>query len=111
MPHFEAMAMGKPIITTAFAGNMDFCTPENSFLLDYQMAPVHNMKWIGHYTANMEWAEPDLGQLKRYMRALVKDRDLGVARGKVAREYVLENFSWEKSAKTLIDACCEVADG
>src|SRR3954469_10812605 len=32
----EAMALGKPVIGTGFGGNVDFMTPANSWLVDYE---------------------------------------------------------------------------
>ena len=36
----ESMSLGKPVIGTAYSGNMDFMTPENSFLLPYRLATL-----------------------------------------------------------------------
>lgn len=111
LPHFEAMAMGKPIITTGFSGNMDFCTKDNCYLLDYQMTPVNNMKWISHYVSDMEWAEPNLSQLKAYMRHCYQDRGKAIAIGETAREEVLKKFTWENASTEFLEACYEVTDG
>lgn len=105
LPHIEAMAMGNPVITTGFSGNMDFMNKDNSYLLDYQMTPVCNMPWIPHYEGTMEWAEPDLGQMKKFMRHVYENRKEGQKVGKKGRNYVLKNFSWETSAKKLVEAC------
>ncbi len=36
----EAMALGKPVIATAYGGNLDFMTDENSYLVPYKFVPV-----------------------------------------------------------------------
>ena len=36
----EAMALGKPVIATGYSGNLDFMTPENSYLVDYTIGAV-----------------------------------------------------------------------
>ena len=36
----EAMLLGKPVIATAFSGNMAFTTPENSLLVDYKLVKL-----------------------------------------------------------------------
>ncbi len=36
----EAMLLGKPVIATGYSGNVDFMTPENSYLVDYELAPI-----------------------------------------------------------------------
>lgn len=113
LPHIEAMAMGNPVISTGFSGNMDFMDCENSYLLDYQMTPVAHMPWIPYYEGDMMWAEPDLGQLIDTMRtvytSLKKDNDAR-NKGKLGREYVLKNFNWSVSARKFMTACRKVAN-
>ena len=109
LPHIEAMAVGNPVITTGFSGNMDFMNKQNSYLLDYQMTPVCNMPWIPHYEASMEWAEPDLSQLKKYMRRVYENRKEAKRIGKKGQSYVLSNFSWETSARRFVTACEELS--
>jgi hypothetical protein len=47
----ECMAAGKPVIATAWSGNVEFMTPENACLVDYTLIPVRP----GEYAAY----EPD----------------------------------------------------
>ena len=34
----EAMLLGKPVVATAYSGNLDFMRPENAYLVDYELA-------------------------------------------------------------------------
>ena len=36
----EAMALGKPVIATDYSGNLDFMTPENSYLCSYTLRQI-----------------------------------------------------------------------
>ena len=36
----EAMYFGRPVIATAYSGNLDFMTTENSYLVPYEMAEI-----------------------------------------------------------------------
>lgn len=36
----EAMALGKPVIATAYSGNLEFMTAENSFLVRYELEQI-----------------------------------------------------------------------
>lgn len=110
MPHFEAMFMGRPVITTGYSGNMQFMNDKVAYLLRHQMTPVSGMKWIHHYTADMHWAEPDLCQLKEYMQYVVENRDEARKMGELGRKHVRENFTWEQTGKILAKACREVAN-
>lgn len=118
MPHLEAMATGKPVISTGFSGNMDFMTPENSYLLDYQMTVVCNMPWIPYYEADMEWADPDLSQLKGYFQKVYKHvkmhrehpKELYETQEKalIGQTDVLTKFNLEVTSQRLIDVCKEI---
>jgi glycosyltransferase involved in cell wall biosynthesis len=37
----EAMLMNVPVMVTNWSGNTGFCTPDNSFLIDYKRVPVY----------------------------------------------------------------------
>ena len=55
----ESMVLGKPVIATAYSGNLDFMTEENSFLVPYSWTEVP--RGAGPYPAGARWAEPDSG--------------------------------------------------
>lgn len=62
----EAMALGKPVIATGYSGNLQFMTPENSYLVNYGMSGVPT--GCGPYPQTASWAEPDLDEAARFMR-------------------------------------------
>lgn len=78
----EAMYLGKPVIATAYSGNLDYMTPENSYLVDYNLKPIgDNAK---PYPATGQWADPDIGQaagLMRYVFDNPKEARQRAARG------------------------------
>jgi glycosyltransferase involved in cell wall biosynthesis/SAM-dependent methyltransferase len=67
----EAMYFGRPVIATAYSGNLDFMTAENSFPV-----PAAEVK-IGPdavpYDPEGSWAEPDLDVAAGLMRKVVDD--------------------------------------
>ena len=77
----EAMALEKPVIATGYSGNLEFMTPENSYLVDYVVGEVPAE--CHPYPPGMSWAEPDLDQAAALMRRVV-DAPLEAAR-KAAR--------------------------
>jgi len=106
MPHAEAMALGKPVITTGFSGNMDFMTDDNSLLLKkHKMVPVGNMDWIGPWydSKTMQWAEPDVNELREKMRYVYEHRDEAKAIGERARNDIHMNFSQEKCGENILE--------
>lgn len=89
LPIAEAMRAAKPVIVTAYSGNMDFTTSENSFLVDYRLARIEQE---GPYPQGYVWADPDLDQATAQMVFVYKDRDAAAERGHRARETILKLF-------------------
>jgi hypothetical protein len=78
----EAMSLGKPVIATAYSGNMDFMTPENSFPLAYRLVTLQ--RDFGPYMRGASWADPDLDEAASLMRTVVDSPETARARGTVA---------------------------
>jgi glycosyltransferase involved in cell wall biosynthesis len=66
----EAMALGKPAIATAYSGNLEFMTDENSYLVPFELTPIP--PGMGPYPPGTPWAEPNLEAAAAYMRAVVE---------------------------------------
>jgi len=62
----EAMSLGTPAMCTAYSGNMDFTTAENSWLIDYEL--IRTEEIAGPYPAGSIWAQPDIRQVVETMR-------------------------------------------
>jgi len=78
----EAMAWGKPVVATAYGGNLQFMTEENSFLLPWSPAPIGPD--AAPYPADGTWADPDLDAAAAALRALLDDPAEAQARGERA---------------------------
>jgi glycosyltransferase involved in cell wall biosynthesis len=87
----EAMYLGKPVIATAYSGNMDFTRHDNSFLVSYALSPVGPD--CGPYPAGAVWAEPDIHQAAALMSQVYRDSGLRAAIGHRAQEFVLRNLA------------------
>jgi glycosyltransferase involved in cell wall biosynthesis len=76
----EAMAMGKPVIATAWSGNMEFMTDQNSCLVGFSFVPVRGSTQEAyrgeHIPSGSRWADPDVGEAARWMRRLVENPEL-----------------------------------
>lgn len=93
----EAMALGKPVIATGYSGNLDFMDASTAYLVPATMASVP--KGCDPYPAGAEWAEPDLDEAARLMRAVIEHPDEAAAVGERARQSVLANHSVERRAE------------
>ncbi len=87
----EAMYLGKPVIATGYSGNLDFMSPENSYLVDHELVPIGN--GASPYPADGVWAEPDLDHAARLMRQVFTDRAAARERGRVAASAIRRTHS------------------
>jgi glycosyltransferase involved in cell wall biosynthesis len=79
----EAMLLGKPVIATNYSGNVDFMTPDNSYLVDYRIVPL--TKDYGPYMRGFVWAEPDVAHAAQYIRQVTLDKAAAAEKGRIAQ--------------------------
>lgn len=95
----EAMAIGLPVICTAYSGNLDFCTANSTLAIGWHPTPIRAT--TGDYPKGAMWAEPDGDAAVEALRTLAADpargQDLG-ARGQAA---VRQRLSVETLAPVL----------
>jgi glycosyltransferase involved in cell wall biosynthesis len=95
----EAMALGKPVIATAYSGNTDFATAANSCQVGYRLREITNEDYLYDegasevYRIGSTWAEPDIAQAARWMRVIAQDPQLRRRIGETARATILERYS------------------
>lgn len=87
----EAMYFGKPVVATAFSGNMEYMTPETAMLVDYKLISVQEGQYP--HAAGQVWADPDVEQAAAHMVRLLDDPDAGRALGARASAHVRTHFS------------------
>lgn len=110
LPHFNAAAHGRPVITTGYGGQTDFLDTENSYLVDYHLRPVSRMRWTPYYTAGAYWASPDLAQAGRLMRHVFEHREEARERGRLARERVQRAFNRRVVGQLMVERLREADD-
>lgn len=88
----EAMALGKPVIATAYSGNMDFCSEETAFLVPYRIISVHPGEYP--HWSKQRWADPDVESATRIMCELIDDPKKGRDKGARARLRLMTDFSY-----------------
>jgi glycosyltransferase involved in cell wall biosynthesis len=70
----EAMCLAKPVVATAYSGNMDFCDETTALLVPFRLVDVPEGAY--HYAAGQVWAEPDISAAVRAMERLLDDPTL-----------------------------------
>ena len=101
----ECMLLGKPVVATAYSGNLAFMDADNSCLVGYSLIPVKE----GEYPAwqGQHWAEPDIGQAAAYLARLADDPVYARRIGETAKASVSQRLS---SAASLAAVTARLAD-
>lgn len=97
----EAMSLGKPVIATAYSGNMDFTNANNSYLVPWSAGRVP--AGCAPYPEGARWAEPDLVAASRIMREVYEHQDEAHAVGARARESVVRDHGISTSARFVLE--------
>jgi glycosyltransferase involved in cell wall biosynthesis len=84
----EAMAVGTPVVATAWSGNMDFTTAADSLLVPFDLVPVSgtSIAAYGEREEGQRWAEPRLPDAIGALRRLADDRAFARQLGLAAHE-------------------------
>jgi glycosyltransferase involved in cell wall biosynthesis len=88
----EAMALGVPVLATAYSGNMDFCTDETTWLVDYEITALKPGDYI-FVRPGSHWAEPSVDHAAAQLRAAFDNPDARAARASAALAHIRANFS------------------
>lgn len=99
---FQAGAAGNPIIVTNFGGATEYAKEDNSYLVDYQLAPVHGMPWCPWYNGHQLWAQANIVHGAERMRYVYENNEEASNKGNKLKKYIYDNFSWECIAEKLI---------
>jgi glycosyltransferase involved in cell wall biosynthesis len=102
----EAMLVGRPTIATGYSANLDFMTPENSLLVDYDLITLD--RDYPPYKAGSRWAKASLDHAGQCMRRLVEDREYARALGKRGREDLQRNMSFLASGRMIVNRLAEI---
>ena len=94
LPLAEAMYLKKPVIATAYSGNMDFMNINNSFLVKYKMIEIEDD--AGPYKKGNVWADPDPLHAAELMRYVYENREIAKKIGENASKEIITNFSPSK---------------
>jgi glycosyltransferase involved in cell wall biosynthesis len=88
----EAMYFGKPVIATAYSGNMEFMGEDTACLVPYRLVPVPDGSYP--HTEDQVWADPDIDAAVDAMARLIDDPPYREALGRAASRHVRKRFSY-----------------
>lgn len=74
MPIAEAMACGKPVITTQTGGITEYLNNDNAYIVPHRLEYVTGMPWIKWYTSEQKWGATRDSEIRSAMRLAYNER-------------------------------------
>jgi glycosyltransferase involved in cell wall biosynthesis len=103
----EAMNLRVPVVCTAYSGNMDFCSDDTVWLVDYEIKQLRHGEYI-FVRPKSEWAEPSVDHAATQLRAAYDDPERRLAKADTAYNFIRENFSSQAIGKRYGDRLNEI---
>ena len=88
----QAMQLGKPVIATAWSGNLEFMTERNSALVSCALVPVRDPDGVFD-GGGQSWADANVEEAAGWLKRLADDASLRAAMGTVAAKDVTAQLS------------------
>lgn len=101
----EAMYFEKPVIATAYSGNMDFMTEDTALLVDYELVAVKPGEYPHH--EGQVWAEPSVEHAARHMIALVDNPEMGRNIGRKASRAIRNKLNPMRLGMRMVERLME----
>jgi len=97
MQVLEAMACGRPVITTAEGPSRDFCGGETTCLVPAnESEALFEVPPVGELAGRQTWFEPDISELAQAMRRVYQNPVEFASRGRAAAEAVRQTHHWDR---------------
>ena len=106
----EAMALGVPVLATAWSGVLDFMDADCALLVPFQPIPVADPQ--GVYEAGQTWADPDIAAAARGLVRLRNEPALGqrlAAAGRARVALQLSPRAWFETLPARVQAAARAA--
>lgn len=111
----EAMYLGRPVIATAYSGNMDFTDADSACLVGYRPVRLRDidLNWDPNLADNPDpgviFADPDLDQAADWMRLLVDDADFRAGVARRGQQVIRSRYSEECAGQVMAGRLSEIA--
>lgn len=105
----EAMAMGKPVISTNWSATTEFMDADSAMLVDYKTIPV-----FGYFYDNIlkqshqYWADPDVEHAAFFMKKIYTDAEFAKKISNNAKNIFNTSYSLDSIAKTIQNRIGEI---
>ncbi len=96
----EAMLLGKPVVATAWSGNLDFMDDSSAALVPVRLVPPRDPRGVLQ-VAGAVWADPDIAVAATHLRRLADDPAARAALGGSGRRMAQARFGLDTLAGAL----------
>ena len=108
----EAMLLGKPVIATGYSGNLDFMSPDTSYMVPWKRVKVG--KGAEAYSSRATWAEPNIDVAAEMMRSVYENPEQARAKALSGQRDLEQRFTHEivgARMKARLEEIWETFDG
>ena len=95
------MFLGKPVVATAYSGNLDYMTNNNSCLVRYSLCKVAKNAYP--FYQGQVWADPDISNAVEYLIQLALNKDYAKELGINAKRHIQTYFSYRAIGLKYLD--------
>lgn len=101
LPAIQSMSCEKPVITTNWGGQTDYCLPTLSYLIDVENFDIIDDKTIlvVDFYKDQLFAFPSEKHLTELMRHCQQHPDEVKLKGKISRQFIENNYTWDHAGK------------
>ena len=100
---FDAATLGKPVITTAFGGHLEYFGLSYPGLVPYQWEQIGESEHSPHLEQAMQWANPDLEVAARMMREVAAGTSSIPAAARSLSTQLNETYAPLRIGRQIID--------
>jgi glycosyltransferase involved in cell wall biosynthesis len=112
MPLAEAMACGKPVITTGAGPAVEFCSENEGYLIPANEVAVREPPPpLGPLSNEWTWFEPDVAALAQTMRRVYEDHTEARNQGRRAAAAIKHRFTWNRILPIYVKRIQELLTG
>ncbi len=103
----EAMTLAKPVIATAYSGNLEFMDNSTAWLVSAERIPVGPL--APPYSSDDYWGDPNLDEAAQYLREIASDPKAAQKKADSAKIKVLAEHGRARAIKFLTNRIDEIA--
>lgn len=104
----EAMLFKRPVIVSAFSGNLDFCFAENSYLVEGELVPVKKGEYW--YSDGQKWFDASVEHAAQQMYEVFINREVAFEKAERAYKYMSTYHSIQSTGERYSQLLSQIAN-